>query len=191
MIGFTSVTENNNFYHEIDRIDFLAHYIYFDNQNNNLMETMRLTSKFWHEDIHSIHFFLDALKGNFITSTNFIKLVFTIESFYGNKSSNDFISLTLPLILGKNINEMKAIKEITTTSFNLRNNIVHGNENYNLRKYINKTNSKSLAKLFFELKNLIIKIFIFFITEKLYHNKHNEKINHELIFKFLPKGISK
>jgi hypothetical protein len=192
LIGFTTITEGEDFYFETDKIDFFAHYVLYDKDQDNLQELMRLTSKFWHKEIPSIHFFLDALKGNFMTATNFIKLVFTVESFFGFKTSNDYMTLTLPLVLCKNINSMKSVREILKTSFDQRNNIVHGNEIYELREPTNnKTNSKSIAVLFFELKNVIILTFYFYINEGLYLSKNNEKINHELIFRLLPNGISK
>ncbi|GEM_PF-1183466 len=192
LIGFTTVTEDDNFYYETDKIDFFAHYVFYDNEKENLQELMRLTAKFWHREIPSIHFFLDALKGNFVTATNFIKLVFTVESFFGFKTSNDYMTLSLPLILCNNIKSMKSIRQILKTSFDQRNNIVHGNEIYELRKPVNnKPDSKSVAKLFFELKNVIIQTFYFYINENLYHSKDNEKINHEMIFKYYPNGITK
>ncbi len=192
LIGFTTVTEDNNFYYETDKIDFFAHYVFYDKEQDNLQELMRLTSKFWHREIPSIHFFLDAVKGNFITATNFIKLVFTVESFFGFKTSNDYMTLTLPLVLCKNIKSMKSVREILKSSFDQRNNIVHGSEIYELRKPVNnKPDSKSNAKLFFELKNVIIQTFYFYINEGLYLSKNNEKINHELIFRLLPNGITK
>lgn len=192
LIGFTTVTEDDKLYLETDRIDLLAHYVLYDKEQDNLQELMKVTSKFWHKEIPSIHFFLDALKGNFITATNFIKLVFTIESFFGHRASNDFMTLTLPLVLCKDISTMKSFREILKTSFEQRNNIVHGNELYELSKPINsKPNSKSITELFFELKNVIIHTFFFYINESLYHSKDNEKINHELIFRLLPNGISK
>lgn len=192
LIGFTTVAEDNNIYYETDKIDFLAHYVFYDKEQDNLQKLMRLTSKFWHREIPSVHFFLDALKGNFITATNFIKLVFTVESFFGFKTSNDYMTLTLPLVLCKDINSMKSIRQILKTSFDQRNNIVHGNEIYELRKTVNnKSDSKSIAKLFFELKNLIIQTFYFYINEGLYHSKNNEKINHELMFQLFPNGIVK
>lgn len=153
---------------------------------------MRITSEFWHRELPSIHFFLDALKGNFITATNFIKLVFTVESFFGFKTSNDFITLTLPLVVSKDIHTMKSFREILKTSFDQRNNIVHGSEIYELQKQVNnKPDSKSISVLFFELKNVIIHTFYFYINENLYHSKFNEKINHDLIFKYFPNGITK
>lgn len=192
LIGFTTVAEDDNFYYETDKIDFLAHYVFYDKEQDNLQELMRLTSKFWHREIPSVHFFLDALKGNFITATNFIKLVFTVESFFGFKTSNDYMTLTLPLVLCKDINSMKSIREILKTSFDQRNKIVHGNEIYELRKPVNnKHDSKSIAKLFFELKNVIIQTFYFYVNEGLYHSKDNEKINHELMFRLFPDGIVK
>src|SRR5690606_30612129 len=132
LIGFTTVTEDDNFYYETDKIDLLAHYILYEKEQDNLTDLMQVTSKFWHKEIPSIHFFLEALKGNFITATNFIKLVFTIESFFGARASNDYITLTLPLILCNNIEDMKSMREILKASFTLRNDIVHGNEIYEL-----------------------------------------------------------
>lgn len=191
LIGFTTITEGEDSYSDIDKIDFFAHYILYDKDQDNLQKLMRLTSKFWHKEIPSIHLFLDALKGNFMTATNFIKLVFTVESFFGSKTSNDYMTLTLPLVLCKNINSMKSVRETLKTSFYHRNNIVHGNEIYELREPTNnKANSKSIAKLFFELKNVIILTFYFYINEGLYLSKNNEKINHELIFGLLPNGIT-
>lgn len=190
LIGFSTVFDRNNHYYETDKIDFFSHYFLYEKEQDKLLDLMRVTSKFWHKEIPSIHFFLDALKGNNVTSTNFIKLVFTIESFFSKSSSNDFMSLTIPLILSKNINESKVSREILKTSFFKRNNIVHGNKIYNFYDFTDKE-SKELVKLFFELKNIITHLFYFYINYKLFHGKNNEKINHELIFRLLPNGINK
>jgi hypothetical protein len=150
---------------------------------------MRVTSEFWHIEIPSIHFFLDALKGNNVTSTNFLKLVFTIESFFSKGSSNDFMSLTIPLVLSKGINDSKSFKETLTKSFRKRNEIVHGNKLYDFYNYSDKE-SKELVTLFFNLKNIITHLFYFYINQNLYHSSHNEKINHEMIFRLFPNGIN-
>lgn len=189
LIGFTTVSDNESQYYETDKIDFFAHYFLYEKEQDKLVDLMRVTSKFWHKEIPSIHFFLDALKGNNVTSTNFIKLVFTIESFFSKSSSNDFMSLTIPLILSKNINESKSYRETLKTSFSKRNEIVHGNKIYDFHSYSDKE-SKELVTLFFELKNIIIHLFYFYINQNLYHSKQNEKINHEMIFRFLPNGIN-
>jgi len=192
LVGFTYVEENGDCYYETDKIDFFAHYILYEEGQDNLLGLMRETAKFWHKDIPSIHFFLDALKGNNITSITFIKLLFTVESFYGEKTSNDFISLTTPLLLSDSISKMKEYRRILTDSFSLRNNIVHGNKLYNLKKVPSKNDkSKNITKLFFEIKNLITYIFYFYINQQLYHSRQNEKINHELIFRLFPHGIEK
>lgn len=191
LIGFTTVTEGDNFYYETDKIDLLAHYILYQVETDNLLSLMQKTSKFWHKEIPSIHFFLDSLKGTHVTSTTFIKVVFTIESFFGKSTSNDFITLAIPLLLGKDINSMKSFRETLKSAFEKRNDIVHGNEIYHIREQINnKPESKSLGKLFIELKNIVIQLFYFYINENLFIGKNNEKINHELFFKYLPYGIS-
>ena len=158
---------------------------------------MQSTSKFWCTDIISIHFFLDALKGNYITSTNFTKLVFTLESFFGKNISNDYISLVVPLITSKNIAEMKFSRELIRKSFDLRNEIVHGNsvinfleDAYKKMKRDNSVKEMGMDELFFGLKNLIVKIFYFYINNNLYSREDGKKINHELIFKLLPHGIA-
>lgn len=194
LIGFTTVTEVDKFYYETDRIDFFAHYVLYQKEQDKLLDLMRETSKFWHKEIPSIHFFLDALKGNFITATSFIKLVFTLESFFGHNTSTDFMSLSISKILGNSIAEMKAINEKLIPSFKFRNEIVHGGEIHNITSASTfKWNKKYLntSDLFFELKNIIIRIFYFYINENLYHSKNNEKINQELIFRLFPNGIHK
>lgn len=190
LIGFTAVIENENFSYETDKIDFFAHYVLYEKDQDKLLDLMRKTSGFWHKDIPSIHFFLDALKGNHITSTNFIKLVFTVESFFGKNSSNDFVTLVLPLILSKNIGEMKSIRETLRNSFQKRNDIVHGNKVSDLNMLVyNKPNTSKSSNLFFEVKNVIIQMFYFYINQNLYNKNVNEKINHELIFRLFPTGI--
>lgn len=188
LTGFTIVIDNKAQYYETDKIDFFAHYFLYEQEQDKMMDLMRETSKFWHKSIPSIHFFLDALKGNNVTSTNFIKLVFTIESFFSKGSSNDFMSLTIPLILSKNRNEINLFRETLKTSFSKRNEIVHGNKIYDFHDYSNEEGRK-IVTLFFELKNIITHLFYFYINNNLYHSSQNEKINHELIFKLLPNGI--
>ncbi len=189
LIGFTTVEENGKLYYETDQIDFFAHYILHEKLSDNLAALMDLSVKFWHKETTSIHFFLDALKGDNITGTNFIKLVFTLESFFGKNTSNDFMSLTIPLLIDRNVATMKAIRETLKNSFSLRNNIVHGGEVYSIHDKIRKQNqTTTLSKLFFEMKNLITHLFYFYINNQL---DLREKINHEMIFKFFPDGIKR
>ncbi|WP_044206847.1 HEPN domain-containing protein [Flammeovirga sp. OC4] len=188
LIGFTVVSENNKQLYKSDKIDLLSHYILYEGNNDNLLKLMDTTSLFWHKNIPSIHFFLDALKGNNVTSTNFIKMVFTLESFFGKNVSNDFVTLTIPMILSKNIRTSKSIREKIKKCFDRRNEIVHGNNHYNLNSYSDKK-GREVASLFFELKNIITYIFYFYIQNNFYHSKQNEKINHEMIFNLLPNGI--
>ncbi|MGC4102330.1 hypothetical protein [Ferruginibacter sp.] len=195
LIGFTVTSENKNQYFEVEKIDLLSHYILYERNNDNMNNLMGTTSQFWCNDISSIHFFLDALKGNYVTSTNFIKLVFTIESFFGDNISNDYITLTIPLLISDNISDMKSTREIIRTCFTLRNKIVHGNTAIDFMEHSRKKKSESSDKpgmdeLFFELKNILIKIFYFYIRKKIYLDKKGNKINHELLFSLLPNGVS-
>lgn len=189
LIGFTTVTEEDYLYYETDQIDFFAHYILHDRLTENLPFLMNFTSKTWHKEVPSIHFFLDALKGNNITATNFIKLVFTLESFFSTRISNDFMLLIVPLILSKDIRTMKSTRELLKASFNVRNDIVHGGKLLNISSPTGKKGTfETMEQLFFELKNVITQIFYFYINEKL---DFKEKINHEMVFKLLPRGINK
>jgi hypothetical protein len=93
------------------------------------------------------------------------------------------MTLVAPLLVSKNISEMKKYRESLKKCFQLRNEIVHGNNVHNMQK------NREMTKLFFELKNLITLIFHFMINNKLYLGNENPKLNHELIFRLLPKGL--
>jgi hypothetical protein len=171
-------------------MEMLSHYIKYDAEIDDLDSLMKKTSEFWTKDINSIHFFMEALKSNYITSTNFIKLVFTLETFFGQNVSNDYVSLVVPLVISNNIHDMKKFREIIRNSFTLRNQIVHGNTlvdfNSSAKPYFKDIRND---ELFFELKNVIINIFHFYINNNLYMRKDNVNISHELMFQLLPKGI--
>lgn len=189
--GFSLINKDEGYFYETDKIEMLSHYILYESEKDQLKLLMDETSKFWTKNINSIHFFLDALKSNYITSNNFTKLVFALETFFGKNVSNDYVSLVIPLIISENITDMKKSREIIRKSFSLRNEIVHGNNLF----YFNSS-AKPFFKdirndeLFFELKNLIINIFYFYINKGLYLRKHNVNISHELMFEFLPRGIN-
>ena len=189
--GFTITSEKELYYYSTDRIDLLSHYILYDKRTDILNDLMRETAAFWCTNISSVHFFLDALRGNHITSTNFTKLVFTLESFFGERISNDFITLTVPLVLSDNISDMKEQRALIRECFHLRNEIVHGNSIINLRDFRSKKekNKHSGEQLFFKLKNLLICIFFFYINNKLFQRSYKVNIDHELIFELVPTGI--
>ncbi|HMJ47843.1 MAG TPA: hypothetical protein VK498_10965 [Ferruginibacter sp.] len=193
LIGFTVTSQNRKQFYEVERLDLLSHYILYEKDKDNLIELMKQTSLFWCKSISSIHFFLDALKGNYITSTNFIKLVFTIESFFAKNISNDYITLVVPLLISTNITEMKHNRTIIKKSFALRNNIVHGNDVVDFLENSYKRSGSDdefrMDGLFFELKNILIRIFYVYLSNELYLRDNGSKINHELIFSLLPKGI--
>ena len=76
--------------------------------------------------------------------------------------------------------------------FKLRNEIVHGNALMNFLQEAQhnvEKDKKGMDELYFNLKNLIIKVFYYYINKGLYLNANTQKINHELIFTFLPQGI--
>lgn len=184
-IGFTLTSEKgeNNF--NIDKIELLSHYILYEKENDNLENLMNKTSKFWCNYNPSIHFFLEALKGDFVTAISYTKLVFTLESFFSKNTSNDFITLIIPLLISNNVTEMKKYREIIKISFNRRNDIVHGS------KMIDLVSKDDMISNFFELKNVVTRIFYFMINDQRFTEKRFAKINHELIFELLPNGIIK
>lgn len=188
--GFTIVTDSESYYFEKDVIDFLSHYIYYEYDKDILKLIMTKTSKFWHKEIPSIHFFLESLKGTHININSFSKLVFTLESFFSERISNDFMTLTIPLLICENINSMKSVRNTLKKCFEIRNNYVHGKEITNLGSKVNKNGKENVEDYFYELKNIIIQIFAFYINNELYLQRNNEKINHELIFRFFPNGIN-
>jgi hypothetical protein len=190
-IGFTITSVNDSVHYSTDRTDLLSHYVLYDKETDILKELMKDTAQFWCTNISSIHFFLDALRGSHITSTNFTKLVFTLESFFGERISNDFITLTVPLVLCTNISEMKEQRALIRECFQLRNDIVHGNSIINLTGFQSKRDRRqSGEQLFFRLKNLIICIFFFYMNNKLFERNYKVNIDHELIFELLPTGIN-
>ncbi len=183
-IGFIAYCENEHVYYETNKTDLLSHYILWEEEYELLNDYMDISSKFWCKYISSIHFFLDALKGNYITSANFIKLVFTLESFYSKGISNDYISLVNPLLISSSIGEMKKFRQIIRKSFSYRNEIVHGSKVHNIKE------NDEMADLFFELKNIVTRTFAYFVNNGLYLKDNNSKLNHELIFNLFPKGIA-
>lgn len=194
-IGFTLANDSVNLFYEADRMDLLAHYVLYVAKADQLKELMDTTALFWCDDIPPIHFFLDSLKGNYITSTNFIKLVFTLESFFEKNISNDYITLVIPLLTFDNGDDMKKCRAIIRKSFQVRNDIVHGNKlidfldnSFEMKISPTQMNMK-IDELFYELKNIITKLFYFFIREDRYLDKPTFKITHDKIFSLLPKGI--
>ncbi|WP_422351143.1 hypothetical protein [Flagellimonas sp.] len=187
--GFTVLSDQNSYYYETDKIDFLGHYIYYESEIDQVLNLMNESAKFWHKEIPTIHFFLDALKGSYVTINNFSKLVFTLESFFREKTSSDYITLTVPLLVGNDIRTMKEIRETLKLCFRIRNNYVHGKEIIDLRTKLSKGENIRVEEMFYKLKNIIIQLFTFYIKHNLFLMKNNEKINHELVFRLLPEGI--
>ncbi|RNA63220.1 hypothetical protein D1631_15430 [Chryseobacterium nematophagum] len=159
--GFTIVRNNENHYFETDKINYLGHYIYYE-QVNNLNEMMDVSSLFWSKGIPSIHFFLNALKGSHMSIENFSKMIFTFESFFPEKVGSDFMKLSTSLLIGNNVADMRAIRKVLNDSFKFRNKFVHGGSIPNLRDNINNKDKTTLWELFYELKNIVIRIFWFF-----------------------------
>jgi hypothetical protein len=184
-VGFVAIISGEEVYYETDTTDLLAHYILWEDNYELLDQYMAITSKFWCKYISSIHFFLDALKGNHITSSNFTKLVFTLESFFSKNTSNDYITLVCPLLISSNIHEMKNYRDVIKKSLTYRSDIVHGGKVHNIKK------NDEMTKLFFSLKNIVCRIFAFIINNQLYLENHNQKLNHELIFSRFPKGLGR
>ena len=189
--GFTTITDSKSYYYETDKIDFLSHYIFYEPDKDIMLEIMNKTGKFWHKEIPTIHFFLNALKGTHITIDNFSKLVYTLESFFAKRTSNDFMSMSIPLLIGTDIRSMKEIRETLKISFDIRNNYVHGENIVNLNSSVSNKKNIFVEQVFYDLKNVIIQLFAFYINNNLYLSSINEKINHELLFRFFPNGIKK
>ena len=189
--GFTTITDTKSYYYETDKIDFLSHYIFYELDKDRMLGIMNKTAKFWHKEIPTIHFFLNALKGTNITIDNFSKLVYTLESFFSKRTSNDFMSMSIPLLIGTDIHSMKKIRETLKVSFEIRNNYVHGENIVSLNSSVSNKKSINVEEFFYDLKNLIIQLFVFYLNNDLYLSRSNEKINHELLFRFFPNGIQK
>lgn len=191
-IGFTVVSKESSLSYSTEKLELLTHYILYQKEGDKLEQLMGITSRFWSKGPSMIHFFLDAVKTNCVTSTNFIKLVFALESFFGKNASNDFVSFVAPLAISENINEMKGWRETVRKSFKLRNEIVHGNSLIDLMdSYRREEDNQGMDKLFFELKSVIIRLFYFYINNDLFNRQGMGKINHELLFEFFPRGITK
>lgn len=185
LIGFTTVTEEDRYYYETDKIDFFGHYVLYEKEKDNLQELMLTTSKIWHKDNPSIHFFLDALKGNNITATNFIKLVFTLESFFRENTSTLFMKTSIPILISDNKKEMEKIEQDLTFAFAYRNEIVHGGQIHNISRtstFKRKGKPINTSELFFDLKNIIIKIFYFYLNSGYYNDTKIIKIDQKLLF---------
>lgn len=161
---------------------------------DNLSELMPITAEFWCKNTPSVHFFLEALKGDFISSTNFIQLLFTLESFFDKNISNDYITLVIPLLVANSVKEMERVREIIRECFKLRNEIVHGNSMFDIHenryKKANTVKDMERSELFFELKNIIIKTFYFCLRSNLFLRNDKNKITHSIIFMSLPNGIN-
>lgn len=187
--GFTVISDQNSYYYETDKIDFLGHYIYYESEIDRVSILMNESAKFWHREIPTIHFFLDALKGSYVTINNFSKLVFTLESFFHERTSSDYIALTVPLLVGNDIKSMKEIRETLKLCFSIRNNYVHGKEIIDMRTELSTSKAIRVESMFYKLKNILIQLFTFYIRHDLFLMRKNEKINHELIFRLLPGGL--
>ena len=192
--GLTFVTDGSKIYYETDKIDLLSHYILYEKETDRMTELMSTTSHFWCQDITPIYFFIDALKGNYITSTNFIKLVFTIESFFPERISADFMSLVIPLILGHDIEQMKDTRSLLRKCFSIRNEIVHGGTVHGFRDIVSKNGAKgekSVDDYFYKLKNMITELFYFYTVHNLFKKGEEYRLTHEIIFSLIPDGINK
>jgi len=102
------------------------------------------------------------------------------------------MTLVLPLLFSGKVSEMKSNRDLMGQCFKLRNEIVHGNALMNFLQEAQhnvEKDKKGMDELYFNLKNLIIKVFYYYINKGLYLNANTQKINHELIFTFLPQGI--
>jgi hypothetical protein len=183
-VGLCVVTDGARISTATEITDLLSHYVFYDSSTDIMDNLMTLTSEFWSKNIPSIHFFVASMRGDYVNTTNFIKLVFTLESFFAENISNDYISLTIPLVLDKNVSDMRTTRQLIRECFKLRNKIVHGNSMVSF----SSAEDDSPERLFFSLKNLITRIFYFYLNNRLFE-QGKLKLTHELIFDFLPTGI--
>lgn len=179
--GFVIVTNNGKSFFQSSKIDLLGHYIYYEDADvfNKVID---IVSDVWCTEIPSINFFLNAVIGSHMNIDNFSKLLFTIESFFNNNTSTDFMKLSISMLIGIDFKDVDHIKNCLTESFKIRNEYVHGGKIPNLHDNFSKKD-KIIWKLFFELKNITIRIFIYFLQNRLYENTKKQYINDDLVMK--------
>ncbi|MES2331343.1 MAG: hypothetical protein V4539_17195 [Bacteroidota bacterium] len=188
--GLTVVSEGSDLFYETDRIELLSHYILYEKEKDKLVKLMEATAEFWCRDIPTIHFFMEALKGNHLTYTHFSKLVFTVESFFAQRITNDYMTLVIPLLICQDQKDMNVIRQLMRKCFTIRNEIVHGGDIPGFRTVKGKEQGKEkrLDDYFFELKNLITRLLYWYINHRGFESAEY-RLTHEKIFELLPNGI--
>ncbi|MDO3645303.1 hypothetical protein [Mucilaginibacter sp. L3T2-6] len=151
--------------------DILAYPLLVEKERfDTLKEIWAMLAKVWHKDIWSFHRFIKAVRSDYITIDNFLDLVFTLESFFGNDTSTETMRLVSSLIVAKNKSEASKINQLLIDCFRIRNEVAHGGVHYRLydkipRKPKGDEKHKMILELFWELKNLNISLMVYGIQK--------------------------
>lgn len=178
--GFIIVKNKEKSYFKTSKTDLLGHYIYYE-ESNILSSVLDSTSEIWCQEIPSVYFFLSSLKGSHMNIDNFSKMVFTLESFFNKNASTDFIKLSIAILIGNDHLDVLNIKKCLTDSFKIRNEYVHGGSIPSLYDEVSRKDNKNIWNVFYELKNIVIRLFSYFIRNQLYSKRVKQYINDDLV----------
>lgn len=178
--GFIIVKNEEKAYFKTSKTDLLGHYIFYE-EPNNVRSVLDSVSEIWSQEEPSIYFFLSSLKGSHMNIDNFSKLVFTLESFFNKSASTDFIKLSISILIGVDHIDVLNIKRCLTDSFKVRNEFVHGGSIPDLYDKVSSKENRTIWDVFYELKNIVIRLFSYFIRNQLYNKRVKQYINDDLV----------
>lgn len=178
--GFIIVKNESKAYYKDSKTDLLGHYICYE-ENNILNSVLDKVSQIWHKEIPSVYFFLSSLKGSHMNIDNFSKMVFTLESFFNKNVSTDFMKLSIAILMGKDYLEVLKLKICLSESFKIRNEYIHGGSIPNLYDEVRNKEHRNIWEVFYDLKNIVIHLFTFFIDNQLYDKRVKQYINDDLV----------
>jgi hypothetical protein len=129
-----------------------------DDRLNALEKALSQIAQVWHKDIWTFHRFIKAVRSDYVTIDNFLDLVFTFESMFGENTSTEMMRLVASVVACKNKQEAVKTDRLIGNAFLIRNAVAHGGEHYRLYDNVpkGKDKDKMIVELFWELKNLNI-----------------------------------
>jgi len=132
-------------------------------KKQQLASNLTEIAKVWHKDVWSFHRFIKAVQSDHTTIDQFLDLVFTLESFFDKNTSTETMRLVTAVLAGHDRKSAAAIDQLVADCFLIRNEVVHGGMHYRLhddnpRKAKGTQKTKMILELFWELKNLNIRL---------------------------------
>ncbi|MBC9909820.1 hypothetical protein [Chitinophaga varians] len=174
--GLIVFENDNGRYYSDAHSDIITHPVLIESSNTiTLAGTLDILANVWHKELWTIHSYLKALRSDRIEIDNFLDLMFTLESFFPDQASAEFIRTTASILCGDTLKDAQEIDLKLKVAFKIRNEVAHGGIHFRIMDYFAFGSKKYLILLlFWDLKTIVTNLMIHAMKNLLKPENHQQ-----------------